>query len=78
MAAEKAGPKRKSPAERLKEIRSALARALKKIRARLVKHPLCNLGLHKWQMGKWGRCVRRRCDVYRSFGKAARVKEEEK
>lgn len=75
MAAEKAGAKRKSPAERLKRVRDALTGALKKARARLVKHPLCNLGLHKWQMGRWGRCTRNRCEVYRSFGKVAGVKE---
>lgn len=73
MAAEKKG---KPLRERLKEVRGVLVRALQRVRARLVKHPLCNLGLHRWQMEGWGRCTRRRCEVYRSFGKVAKVKEE--
>ncbi len=76
MAAEKAGPKSKPLPERLKELRERLLSILKRVRARLVKHPLCNLGLHRWQMKGWGRCTRRRCDAYRSFGRVARVKEE--
>ncbi len=75
MAAEKAG-KGKPLRERLKGFRERLLGALKKVRARLVRHPLCNLGLHKWQMRGWGRCTRKRCEVYRSFGKVAGVKEE--
>ncbi len=77
MAAERAGAGKK-PLQRLKEIRDALANFLRKIYARLVRHPLCNLGLHKWQMKGWGRCVRKRCGVYRSFGKMAGVQEEER
>lgn len=49
---------------------------LRLLRARLVKHPLCIVGLHRWELRKWGRCTRKRCDVYRSFGKAAGVEGE--
>lgn len=70
MAAEKAGPKRKPLPQRLKEIRDTATGLLRKVKARLVKHPLCNMGLHRWQMGGWGRCARNRCDIYRSFGKS--------
>lgn len=60
--------------ERLRRPGEALGKALMKVGKRLAKHPLCNLGLHRWQMRGWGRCVRKRCDAYRSFGKKAGLK----
>ncbi|MEM3087381.1 MAG: hypothetical protein QXO51_03845 [Halobacteria archaeon] len=61
--------------DRLRKIGGAAKGPLVRLGKRLAKHPLCNLGLHKWQLKGWGRCARKRCEVYRSFGKVAGVKE---
>jgi len=76
MAAEKAGPKKKPLPERLKVLQNRVLEVLKRVQERLAKHPLCNLGFHRWQMRRWGRCTRKRCDTYRSFGKVTGVQGE--